>query len=104
MSALPPKADIAESDRHVRFVPKADIRVDCSRRVARAGRGSEFSPNNRVIDRAERVDFGIGSPGASPRPEAFCGLLATLGDFIHSDQYHPWTLPMNGAHNFNAAR
>jgi len=26
MSALPPKADIAESDWHVRFVPKADIR------------------------------------------------------------------------------
>jgi len=25
MSALPPKADIAESDWHVRFVPKADI-------------------------------------------------------------------------------
>jgi hypothetical protein len=21
--------------------------------------------------------------------EAFCGLLATLGDFIHSDHYHP---------------
>jgi hypothetical protein len=26
MSALPPKADIAERDRHVRFVPIADIR------------------------------------------------------------------------------
>ena len=25
MSALPPKADIPESDWHVRFVPKADI-------------------------------------------------------------------------------
>jgi hypothetical protein len=25
MSALPPKADIAERDWHVRFVPKADI-------------------------------------------------------------------------------
>src|SRR5262249_50287640 len=25
MSALPPKADISDSDRHVRFVPKADI-------------------------------------------------------------------------------
>ena len=25
MSALPPKADIAERDRHVRFVPKVDI-------------------------------------------------------------------------------
>ena len=27
MSALPPKADIDEYDRHVRFVPKADIPV-----------------------------------------------------------------------------
>jgi hypothetical protein len=25
MSALPPKTDIAQHDRHVRFVPKADI-------------------------------------------------------------------------------
>jgi len=25
MSALPPKADIAERDRHVRFVPEADM-------------------------------------------------------------------------------
>jgi hypothetical protein len=25
MSALPPKADIAERDRNVRFVPKADM-------------------------------------------------------------------------------
>jgi len=25
MSALPPKADIVERDRHVRFVPKPDI-------------------------------------------------------------------------------
>src|SRR5262249_51197958 len=31
MSALPPKADIAESDWHVRFVPKAD-QVRCSKR------------------------------------------------------------------------
>jgi len=28
MSALPPKADIAERDWHVRFVPKADIRAN----------------------------------------------------------------------------
>ena len=39
MSALPPKADIAELEKHVRFVPKADI--DClagrSRRNSRGG-------------------------------------------------------------------
>jgi len=28
MSALHPKADIAETDWHVRFVPKADMRGD----------------------------------------------------------------------------
>jgi hypothetical protein len=27
MSALPPKADIVERDRHVRFVPKAEVAV-----------------------------------------------------------------------------
>jgi hypothetical protein len=31
MSALPPKADIVERDRHVRFVPKADI-LRCSKK------------------------------------------------------------------------
>jgi hypothetical protein len=30
MSALPPKADIAERDWHVRFVPKVDIRLGYS--------------------------------------------------------------------------
>jgi hypothetical protein len=30
MSALPPKADIAERDRNVRFVPQADI-LHCGR-------------------------------------------------------------------------
>jgi hypothetical protein len=30
MSALPPKADIVQRDRHVRFVPKADI-LRCSK-------------------------------------------------------------------------
>jgi hypothetical protein len=33
MSALPPKADIAERDRNVRFVPKAD-KVRCSKNPA----------------------------------------------------------------------
>jgi hypothetical protein len=33
MSALPPKADIDERDRRVRFVPKADI-PHCGKKVA----------------------------------------------------------------------
>ena len=40
MSALPPKADIAERDRHVRFVPKADIR--------RCGRDWRYSMTSLV--------------------------------------------------------
>jgi hypothetical protein len=32
MSALPPKADIAEPDEDVRFVPKAD-KVRCSKKA-----------------------------------------------------------------------
>ena len=32
MSTLPPKADIAESDWHVRFVPKADI-LRCGKNI-----------------------------------------------------------------------
>jgi hypothetical protein len=44
MSALPPKADIAERGRHVRFVPKADIgrcgwvRISTAYSVARTRR------------------------------------------------------------------
>jgi hypothetical protein len=34
MSALPPKADVAERDHHVRFVPKADIGHSFSSAVA----------------------------------------------------------------------
>jgi hypothetical protein len=35
MSALPSKADIAERDWHVRFVPKADIASTAARRLDR---------------------------------------------------------------------
>jgi hypothetical protein len=42
MSALPPKADIAESDWHVRFVPKADI-LHC-------GKERRFSITSSAID------------------------------------------------------
>ena len=42
MSALPLKADIADGDRHVRFVPKADI---CTAAIVTAtiGGNREFS-------------------------------------------------------------
>jgi hypothetical protein len=44
MSALPPKADIAECDHHVRFVPKADI-LHCSNNAGLLGQVlPNFSP------------------------------------------------------------
>jgi hypothetical protein len=43
MSALPPKADIAERECHVRFVPKADIGALFDRFV-----GSELTTTSRL--------------------------------------------------------
>ena len=43
MSALPSKADIPESDWHVRFVPKADIV------------GSQKLPKEDITDRSWRI-------------------------------------------------
>jgi hypothetical protein len=39
MSALPPKADMAQSDRDVCFVPKADIRWLFDQLISAAGQG-----------------------------------------------------------------
>jgi hypothetical protein len=41
MSALPPKADIPESDWHVRFVPEADIDESRQRHFAAPSRKNE---------------------------------------------------------------
>jgi len=46
MSALPPKADIAESDWHVRFVPKADIGITVVPSFASKG-GRTWSASRR---------------------------------------------------------
>jgi hypothetical protein len=43
MSALPPKADIAEHSRHVRFVPKAD-------KLHRSKITSTRSPRRRELE------------------------------------------------------
>jgi len=42
MSALPPKADMVQHDRDVRFVPKADIRATASAKVAVAQNKSKI--------------------------------------------------------------
>ena len=54
MSALPPKADIAEDRRHVRFVPEADIGVHSIR--PRWAESQEISSGRiRTLDKS----FGI---------------------------------------------
>src|SRR5262249_45522277 len=60
MSALPPIADIRRYDWNVRFVPKADIRVDCSiRKEEPPGR----CPRVRCSNAVRRVS-GIAQPDA----------------------------------------
>jgi len=75
MSALPPIADIAEGDRHVRFVPKADI-LRCSKQPSirsprRRGRSGTLRPKAsavlRLITRSNFVACITGeSLGLSP--------------------------------------
>jgi hypothetical protein len=63
MSALPPKADIAERNWDVRFVPKADVSkrskaeaIRSPRRRARAGRNGEAErPRGPELD--EEIEF-----------------------------------------------
>src|SRR6516162_2171286 len=63
MSALPPKADITERDRHVRFVPKADITsglidyfIGAAEQRRRHGK-AEHSGGVRIDDQLELVRF-----------------------------------------------
>ena len=53
MSALPPKADIAERNRYVRFVPKADI-PRCSKERRYSG--------NSLVRRAHmlQIEYRVG--------------------------------------------
>src|SRR5262249_15126238 len=60
VSALPPKADIGTQPLNVRFVPKADIRVDCSiRKEEPPGRCPRVRSSNAV-----RSVSGIVQPDA----------------------------------------
>src|SRR5262249_18758 len=62
MSALPPKADIERRDGHVRFVPKADIRIAAS-----------------LFDHlSARVSTAVGIP----RPSALEGLRLTTSSYL----------------------
>ena len=56
LSALPPKADIAERDRNVRFVPKADI----DRVTGDFGVELLFFNKRGKLDRAVVQDFDAG--------------------------------------------
>jgi hypothetical protein len=42
MSALPPKEDIAQCDRHVRFVPEADIASSLDQLVGKLQKGFAY--------------------------------------------------------------
>jgi hypothetical protein len=50
MSALPPKADIAEFNRHVRFGSKADIGLIRSPRLRAGGTIREWTLPGRQLD------------------------------------------------------
>jgi len=43
------------------------------------------------------------NPNVRHTPRAFCGLLATLGDFIHRDRYYLSTASSSSAQNHKAA-
>jgi hypothetical protein len=71
MSDLPPKADIVRHDRHVRFVPKADIgrrgwvRVSTAYRVVRTRRQRRMTEAKSVSLRAvvkPRVHLAVRLP------------------------------------------
>ena len=53
MSALPPKADIAKCDHHVRFVPKADIAATLRYVDHSAPIGFLSLPQEKPADREE---------------------------------------------------
>ena len=73
MSALPPKADIAQRDRDVRFVPKADIGEDYSITSSARARtdGSTARPSALAVLRLITSSYLVGactgkSAGFSP--------------------------------------
>ena len=85
MSALPPKADIAESDRHFRFVPKADIgRLTKHVRLCDAPRAKNAfrpvslraAPKGRS-DARRKKQGGEGNRGAEAIGSIPCHILST---------------------------
>ena len=64
MSALPPKADIAKRDRHVCFVPKADI-PHCGKK-RRYFSPTTGSTSGVSVDRARRARAGLRSASTPP--------------------------------------
>src|SRR5690348_16516393 len=87
MSALPPKADIAKRDHHVRFVPKADVRRKRNPFPSTYRPVSIIFDNLSVMNRTAVVYalisaalFGVSTPAAkllvgSIHPVTLAGLL-----------------------------
>jgi hypothetical protein len=67
MSALPPKADIAEFEEHVRSVPKADI-MWCSKipAIRSAVTSKVRKPLGMIRERANCLEHGRPAPPAGP--------------------------------------
>jgi hypothetical protein len=68
MSALPPKADIAQHDRDVRFVPKADIALrfiagNCFFRCGQCGRPSRAVHSTAI--RCDLIDGYVSAEGSA---------------------------------------
>src|SRR5215472_11319531 len=80
MSALPPKADIVECDRHVRFVPKADMK------------GLYSITPSATEDRPDDI---VG-PNGCPQPMSNHSAAIAIGmrgqDGLGTGCHHFWTL------------
>src|SRR5262249_44204919 len=88
MSALPPKADIAERDRHVRFVPIADIGSLLANRPVGSSRSRLQGVARRFGQSSYRYSGGMISSSPSPN-----GLYGTLGCVFSSSKNWKMTGP-----------
>ena len=85
MSALPPKADIADSDRHVRFVPKAES-CNATFRVwpSRIGSDHRIEELDEPLGsaRRERIDRLTDDVGVNMRPKVEANCKAARGRML----------------------
>jgi hypothetical protein len=66
MSALPPKADIAECDGDVRFLPKADIRAPTASRTSSSPQALAVNEKANGERRKGKYDHDAGEYHSQP--------------------------------------